>query len=243
MFELANWSVPNTVVAGFTHRLEGESLAPYDAFNLALHVGDNAEQVLCNRQLLDAALPGEKTWQWLEQVHGTEVAVADDSGVKVADACYSNQAHKVCAVMTADCLPILLASEDGQEIAAIHAGWRSLCYGIIEQTLVQFKAPKEQVLAFFGPAIGAAKFEVGEDVKQAFLSQNCGQKSMAAFQLQANQRYLADLYYLARIRLNALGVCKISGGDLCSFQEAQRFYSYRRDGVTGRMVSFIYRIS
>lgn len=243
MYELANWSAPENIVAGFTHRREGKSQAPYDAFNVALHVEDDADQVLHNRQLLDAALPGEKTWQWLEQVHGTDVVVAGSGETKVADACYSNQANKVCAVMTADCLPILLASEDGQEVATIHAGWRSLCYGIIEQTLKQFKAPKEQILVYLGPAIGPEKFEVGEDVRQAFLSQNCGEESSLAFHLQENQRYLADLYHLARIRFNSLGVQNIVGGSFCTFKDAQRFYSYRRDGLTGRMVSFIYRLS
>lgn len=242
MFDTPQWPVPSHIVAGFTHRLQGESQAPYDAFNIGLHVGDDAHQVERNRLLLDASLPGEKQWQWLDQVHGVNVVDAQGPTVKSADACYSNQALQVCAVMTADCLPILLASQDGQEVAAIHAGWRSLCHGIIEQTLQRFAAPSSTILAYLGPAIGPQYFEVGEDVRQAFLAENCGEQSIAAFCLQDNQRYLADLYQLACIRLHSVGVQAIYGGSYCTYSQPERFYSYRREGVTGRMVSFIYRM-
>lgn len=242
MFELIQWSAPSNIVAGFTHRLSGDSQAPYDAFNLALHVGDDAKQVERNRQWLDAALPGDKSWQWLEQVHGIELAIAEGGPVKVADACYSQQALNVCTVMSADCLPVFLASKDGLEVAVVHAGWRSLCQGVIEQTVKHFTAKGTELVAYLGPAIGPESFEVGEEVKLAFLSQNCGEASMAAFHIQANQRYLADLYHLASIRLHSLGVQTIHGGNYCTYKE-QRFYSYRRDGVTGRMASFIYRLT
>lgn len=243
MLNMLQWPAPSNIVAGFTDRSQGKSQAPYDAFNIGLHVGDDVNQVKQNRRLLDASLPGAKQWQWLDQVHGVEVVEALGAAVQVADASYSDKALQVCAVMTADCLPILLASQDGKEVAAIHAGWRSLCYGIIEQTLQHFKAPNSMIMVYLGPAIGPLRFEVGEDVRQAFWSENCGEQSMAAFRSQDNQRYLADLYQLARIRLHSAGVQAIFGGSYCAYNEIKRFYSYRRDGVTGRMVSFIYRLN
>lgn len=241
--ERLNWPAPKNIVAGFTTRTEGVSEAPFDAFNLAMHVGDNAQHVLQNRQLLQQTLPGEKSWQWLEQVHGVDVVEASRCDeVLVADASFSNQKNKVCVVLTADCLPILLCDKNGMEVAAIHAGWRSLCYGVIENAVAKFSENKGDILAYLGPAIGPNAFEVGEDVKAAFYSQNCGQASMAAFKKShVEGKYLADLYQLARLRLHNVGVTEIYGGGLCTFSDEQRFYSFRRNNVTGRMASFIYR--
>lgn len=237
-----DWPAPAAVIAGYTTREQGSSRAPFDAFNLALHVGDDAEQVLANRQQLDAKLAGKKHWQWLTQVHGNAVIDAQIDGQSyVADACYSDKKSRVCTVMTADCLPILLCDKKGEQVAAIHAGWRSLCYGVIENTLAKFKGPLVDVMVWLGPAIGPKAFEVGEEVKAAFQSQVCGDRVLEAFIPTDNpNKYLADLYQLARMRLHEKGVTEIYGGDLCTCSDASQFYSYRRDGETGRMASFIY---
>ncbi len=237
-----DWPAAAHIVAGYTTREQGGSAVPFDAFNVALHVGDDAEQVLRNRQLLDARLPGEKHWQWLKQVHGAAVIEAQADGqTYVADACYSDKKAHVCTIMTADCLPILLCDKKGQQVAAIHAGWRSLCYGVIENTLAKFKGPLADVMVWLGPAIGPKAFEVGEEVKAAFQSQVCGDRASEAFVPTENSnKYLADLYQLARMRLHGKGVTAIYGGGLCTHSDASQFYSYRRDGETGRMASFIY---
>lgn len=241
-FKLIDWPAPSNIIAGYTTREKGASAGEFAAFNLALHVNDDAQTVLANRAQLDKALPGNKQWQWLEQVHGTEVVSADCSAVQIADASYSNEAGKVCAIMTADCLPILICDLQGKEVAAIHAGWRSLCYGVIENTLARFNASPSNLLVYLGPAISVKAFEVGEDVRQAFLAQAQGQASMAAFHATKQGKYHADLYQLATIRLHALGVNAIFTEDFCTYQQAERFYSFRRDGQTGRMASFIYRL-
>lgn len=237
-----DWPAPEHIIAGYTTREQGDSRAPFDAFNIALHVGDDTEQVLRNRQLLDAKLVGGKHWQWLKQVHGVAVIDAQaDEQTYVADACYSDKKSRVCTIMTADCLPILLCDKQGQQVAAIHAGWRSLCYGVIENTLAKFSGSTKDIMVWLGPAIGPKAFEVGEEVKAAFQSQVCGDSVDEAFiASQTPNKYFADLYLLARMRLHAKGVTAIYGGELCTYKDASQFYSYRRDGETGRMASFIY---
>lgn len=237
-----DWPAPATIVAGYTTREQGSSRAPFDAFNLALHVGDDAEQVLTNRQQLDAGLAGKKQWQWLTQVHGNAVIDAQTDGRSyVADACYSDEKSRVCTVMTADCLPILLCDKKGEQVAAIHAGWRSLCYGVIENTLAKFRGQPEDIMVWLGPAIGPCAFEVGEEVKIAFQAQTCGEKVAQAFMpATAANKYYADLYQLASMRFHAKGVSAIYGGGFCTYSDARQFYSYRREGKTGRMASFIY---
>lgn len=237
-----DWPAPATIVAGYTTREQGESSGPYAAFNLALHVGDASDQVLRNRQWLDTQLPGKKHWQWLKQVHGTAVIDAQADGQSyVADACYSNQRARVCTIMSADCLPILLCDKQGQQVAAIHAGWRSLCYGVIENTLAKFSGEPQDIIAWLGPAIGPSAFEVGEEVKATFQSQIGGDRIEQAFHPAAtDNKYFADLYLLATMRLNNKGVRDIYGGGFCTYNDATQFYSYRRDGDTGRMASFIY---
>lgn len=237
----ADWPAPKNIIAGFTTRQGGQSKTPFASFNMGLHVGDCAADVQANRQKLMNQFAEVKSWQWLDQVHGVQVVQASDgNAVLEADAVYSTQRLQACTVMTADCLPILLCDKQGEQVAAIHAGWRSLCYGIIENTVATFKQPKEQILAYFGPAIGAESFQVGEDVRAAFLTQNEGERSKQAFVAQTIQgKYLADLYQLAAIRLQALGITAIYGGEHCTYQGKEQFYSYRRDGQTGRMVSFI----
>lgn len=241
----AQWPKPANIVAGFTTRSGGASAAPYDSFNMAQHVGDAVVLVAQNRMQLDQQLPGSKQWQWLEQVHGTAVVEASRcEDVLVADASYSAQVGKVCVVMTADCLPILLCDKQGQQLAAIHAGWRSLCYGIIENAIARFSGHSSDILAWLGPAIGPAAFEVGEDVRRAFAAENGGDLAMQAFVAgDCAGKYWCDLYQLATMRLNLAGVTAVYGGGFCTFADVEQFYSYRRDGVTGRMASFIYRSS
>lgn len=245
-FMVPDWPLPPGVRAVQTTRSGGVSLAPYASLNLALHVGDDPAHVQANRQRLrqDLALPGEPLW--LEQVHGTEVYRAQDAALLAqaphADAAYTRHRGVVLAIMTADCLPLLFAAQDGSEIAAAHAGWRGLAAGVLENTLRQFQAPPGEICVWLGPAISQAAFEVGDDVRDAFV-QHGGEAGAAFIPGSRPGHWQADLYALARLRLRAAGVTWISGGDLCSFQDSARFYSYRRATPTGRMASLIWRTS
>lgn len=233
--------LPHGVRAYSTTRSGGGSLPPYDSLNLGTHVGDDALQVLRNRQQLVrmAGLPQMPIW--LEQVHGTRVVcLPKDNGEELrADAVYSHTSGQVCAVMTADCLPVLFWSMQGDEVAAAHAGWRGLCMGVLEQTVAQFSAPAATIGAWLGPAIGPRQFEVGAEVRQAFVEQDAA--AAQAF-VRHDDKYLADIYRLAHMRLSACGLQHIYGGDRCTVTEAAIFYSYRREGITGRMASLIWLI-
>jgi YfiH family protein len=237
-FLFPEWPAPACVHAATTLRTGGVSAGPYTSLNPALHVGDDPEAVMQNRQLIRdrLALPSEPAW--LEQIHSNKVVKAGSmSGVPLADASYTGEPGVVCAVMTADCLPLLMCSMDGLHVAAVHAGWRGLLGGVIANTVAALG--RTDLLVWLGPAIGNDRFEVGEEVRTAFV-----QKSSAfaeAFKLQANGKWLADIYRLARIDLNALGVTNIHGGRFCTVTEQDRFYSYRRDTVTGRMATLIWR--
>ncbi len=235
---LPDWPAPNNVRALQTTRGGGLSVAPYDSLNLGTHVGDVPLTVVRNRMLLNTIFPGEPVW--LEQVHGTTVASADTAGcVPQADACIARKSGAVCVVMTADCLPILLCDVQGTVVAAIHAGWRGLAAGVIEATVREMQINGAQLMAWLGPAIGRNAFEVGAEVREIFMQNNPA--SDAAFVAQtARGKYHADLYVLARLRLNALGITQIYGGDRCTYTESEQFFSYRRDGVTGRMGTFIW---
>jgi YfiH family protein len=222
-----------------TTREGGVSRAPFDALNLADHVGDRPEAVEQNRDLLRRRLrlPAEPVW--LEQVHGCNVAACDSAGPRPqADAGYTDRQGVVCAVLTADCLPVLFCDRQGTRVAAAHAGWRGLAGGVLETAVAELAVPPAQLLAWLGPAIGPQAFEVGAEVRRAFAEQHA--EAGDAFAAQANGRWLADLYRLARIRLGALGVNAVYGGGLCTFSDRERFYSYRRDQVTGRMATLIW---
>ncbi|WP_411703586.1 purine nucleoside phosphorylase YfiH [Edaphovirga cremea] len=241
---LPDWPAPATVKACSTLRAGGISLPPYDSLNLGTHVGDDPVSVQENRQRLVKYAHLPQMPHWLEQVHGTDV-VRLASGQKtkghfVADAVYSHQQQQVCAIMTADCLPVLFCSLAGDEVAAAHAGWRGLCAGILESTIQQFSAPPSQIMAWLGPAIGPQKFEVGSEVRDAFMAQE--PTANGAFVAQMNGKYLADIYHLARLRLRSVGVSQIYGGGLCTVSDRSRFFSYRRDEITGRMASLIWLI-
>lgn len=238
---LPDWPMPAGVKACSTTRHGGISAPPYDSLNLGTHVGDITVSVVANRQCLVelAGLPQMPVW--LEQVHGIRVLHLEGEAISdvQADAVYSRVAGQVCAVMTADCLPVLFCSLAGDEVAAAHAGWRGLCAGVLEQTLAQFNAAPSSIMAWLGPAIGPQQFEVGEDVKQAF--SDIDAQSATAF-TPSGSKYLADIYSLARLRLQAVGIHAIYGGNHCTVSEKQQFFSYRRDGITGRMASLVWLI-
>lgn len=238
-FLFPEWPAPAGVHAATTLRTGGLSIGPYASLNPALHVGDDREAVLQNRRLIRErlALPSEPVW--LEQVHGNKIVRAGAvAGVPQADAGYTDEPGVVCAVMTADCLPLLLCSADGERVAAVHAGWRGLADGIIGNAVAALG--RKDLLIWLGPAIGPERFEVGEEVHAVFV-----QKSPAfaeAFKPHRPEgKWLADIYRLARIELNALGVTSIYGGRFCTVAEPDRFFSYRRDAVTGRMATLIWR--
>lgn len=209
-------------------------------FNLADHVGDVREKVAANRALLtqELALPNEPIW--LTQTHSTLAVPATVSNRQTpADASFTTMPKQVCVIMTADCLPILLCHRTGSHVAAIHAGWRGLAGGIIENTLDQMELPASEILAWLGPAIGPQHYEVGNDVRDAFLSTH--PTATSAFLPSPAGRWLADLYSLARLRLNQYGVTQIYGGHFCTYSDPERFFSYRRDGqTTGRMATLIW---
>lgn len=232
-----DWPASDNVRSLQTTRLGGVSRAPYDSLNLGDHVGDSPLAVAQNRQRLNRLMPSEPVW--LEQVHGTQVINADLAGCKPrGDAAVAHRPGSVCVVMTADCLPVLLCDASGSVVGAAHAGWRGLCDGVIEATVAAMNTPAETLLAWLGPAISQPAFEVGEEVRAAFIAKNA--QAASAFIPGMDGKWQADIYHLARQRLQALGVTQIYGGQHCTYNEAERFFSYRRDGVTGRMGAFIW---
>lgn len=238
--------LPAGVGALSTTRRGGHSLAPFDdgsgtgGLNLGTHVMDCPLHVLENRALLRTVLPAEPGW--LEQVHGTVIVdAADLSGAPQADASFAAVRGVVCAIMTADCLPVLFCDLSGRVVAAAHAGWRSLCAGILEKTVIRMRAAgADEITAWLGPAIGPASFEVGEDVRQTFIAHDADASDAFNPIKTQSGKYFADIYALARIRLRQAGVYSISGSGFCTFSDAHRFYSYRRDKATGRMASLIW---
>ncbi len=235
---LPDWPAPANVKALQTTRLGGISAAPYDTLNLGLHVGDDPVRVNRNRQSLAPFMPSEPVW--LEQVHGVEVANADLAACRVvADASVARQRGSVCVVMTADCLPVLLCDEGGTVVGAAHAGWRGLCDGVIEATVKEMGIAPQKLMAWLGPAIGPDAFEVGAEVRAAFMAHDAN--GAEAFKPYGEQgKYLADIYLLARQRLGALGITRVYGDGFCTYRQPDKFFSYRRDGVTGRMGTFIW---
>lgn len=231
-----DWPVPAHVKSFMTTRTGGVSVGPFANFNLAEHVQDDPLAVAENRRRLREILPAEPIW--LNQVHGTNVIQGDTaSGVPDADASFTRTHNTVCAVMTADCLPVLFCARDGSVVAAAHAGWRGLAAGVLEATLTAMQVPPDEVIVWLGAAIGPNAFEVGSEVRDTFIASH--PSSGTAFKSH-QQQWLADIYTLARIRLNACGVRAIYGGGMCTYTDATRFYSYRRDGVTGRMATLIW---
>lgn len=235
-----DWPAPRRVRALTTTRGGGVSHAPYDSLNLAEHVGDEPDCVLENRRQLRRQLGLDVDPFWLNQVHGAQVVDAEEtSNHPTADAAVSDQAGPVCAILTADCLPVLFASTDGSRVAAAHAGWRGLAAGVLEATLRKLATAPRELLAWLGPAIGPRHFEVGSEVRDAFM--RLDPAAVAAFRANERGRWQADLYRLARQHLNRAGVDAVYGGSHCTFEDADAFFSYRRDGQCGRMATLIWR--
>ncbi len=232
------WPAPANVKALSTTRAGGVGTAPFDSLNLGTHVGDDPAVVAANRARLRGLLPAEPCW--LNQVHGTTVVdLASHAGVPDADAAVSRRPGAVCVVMTADCLPVLLCDRAGTVVGAAHAGWRGLQGGVIEATVRAMGVPAAGLVAWLGPAIGPDAFEVGDEERAAFVADDPA--AAAAFRPAGPAgKWLADLYLLARQRLAALGVASVHGGDACTVTDAARFFSYRRDGRTGRMASLVW---
>jgi YfiH family protein len=239
-----DWPAPSNVHAGMTTRSGGVSLPPYDTFNPASHVGDNPNAVNGNRSLLRQWLPAEPLW--LNQVHGVEICQASPDGVPppCADASVTTRNHEVLAVLTADCLPVLFCNTAGSVVAAAHAGWRGLAAGVLENTVAAMRVDPETILAWMGVAIGPRAFEVGDEVREAFIALHplagvAFRPALPGTLDESPRKWLADLYALARIRLASVGVTRVYGGGLCSFHDP-RFFSYRRQNPCGRMASLIW---
>ncbi len=239
-FVAADWNAPHAVRAGCTLRAGGSSKPPYASFNLGDHVGDEAAAVSANRALLREALQLPSEPVWLQQVHGTAVLNADAAGsAGPADAAVTRQGDRVLAILVADCMPVLLASADGAVLGAAHAGWRGLAAGVLEVTVAAMNVEPRGIHAWLGPAIGAQHFEVGEEVRAAFIAHDA--RAGAAFRANARGRWQCDLALLARQRLAALGLANVAATELCTFDDATNCYSYRRDGRTGRMAALLWR--
>jgi hypothetical protein len=238
------WSGALSVRAAMTLRSGGISVAPFDTLNLGTHVGDDPSAVHENRRrvLESLQLPSEPAW--LEQVHGTTVINLDEAQSNTpprADAAVARTPSRVCVIQVADCMPVLFAARNGSVIGAAHAGWRGLANGVLEATITAMKYDPTDLLVWLGPAIGPAHFEVGDDVRDAFLAAGGPRPRIeSAFTRNARQRWQCDLYALARLRLEAQGISEISGGQWCTYTESSRFFSYRRDGRCGRMAALIW---
>jgi polyphenol oxidase len=240
---IPDWPAPTWVRALSTLRTGGVSVAPFGSLNLAAHVGDVPTHVAENRQrLLEAArLPGEPCW--LTQVHGADVCDLDAAdvparGAAEADAAVTRVAGRVCAILTADCLPVLLVTEDGDAVGAVHAGWRGLASGVLEAAVRGLRTDPARLLGWLGPAIGPRHFEVGPEVREALLASDPGARRV--FVTNNRGRFMADLAELARRRLERLGISRIYGGGECTYADADRYFSHRRDGLTGRQATLIW---
>jgi len=235
-----DWPTPQNVRSLVTTRNGGVSQGVFSSFNLGTHVGDDPSAVAVNRGRVVASVQG--TPVWLNQVHGTRVfdtarfSVGDQP--PEADALFSRKAGVVCAVMTADCLPVLFCDLDGSVVVAAHAGWRGLLAGVLEEAIAAIDVPGQNLMAYLGPAIGPQAFEVGDEVRSVFVAAD--EISASAFKPSESGKWLADIYLLARQRLTGQGVTRIYGGSFCTVSESDRFFSYRRDGQTGRMASMIW---
>lgn len=237
---IPDWPAPHTVRALTTTRSDGFSKGPYASMNPADHVGDDPAAVDENRSRLVKRLQLPCTPCWLRQVHGTRMVEAsiDRTLPPEADGVWCQVPGAVCAVLTADCLPLLLCDRNGHRVAAVHAGWRGLAAGVVEQAVAALQRPGEELMAWLGPAISAAAYVVGDEVRDAFLADRA--EAAAAFQPAVAGGWHADLYLLARQRLAGSGVAAVYGGEFCTYRDRIRFFSYRRDGATGRMASLIW---
>lgn len=236
-----DWPAPANVRAVSTTRTGGVSRGAYASFNLGAHVGDDPRAVAENRLSLQSELGLSREPHWLTQVHGTRVVSLEDSTeVQEADGAVTHVPGRACAIMTADCLPVLFCDRAGNTVAAAHAGWRGLAAGVLENTLAAMRVPALEILAWLGPAIGPQAYEVGEEVRKAFVQ--IDRVADQAFEPHGDGKWLCDLYQLAGQRLRHAGVSQVYGGGLCTYSAPKRFFSYRRDGECGRMATLIWRV-
>lgn len=236
------WNAPANVRAAFTLRVGGVSEGPFASLNTGTHVGDAPAHVAENRRRIHAALDLPSEPLWLNQVHGTAVFDAQSgsgSAPPTADAAATRKPDTVVAIQVADCLPVLFAARDGSAVAAAHAGWRGLVAGVLENTVQSLELPGAELVAWLGPCIGPLQFEVGDEVRAAFVAQDA--RATDAFVRNDRNRWLCNLQLLARQRLVACGVLDVSADDACTVADPRRFFSYRRDGQCGRMVALIHR--
>lgn len=239
---IPNWCVPKHIHAFTTVRTGGVSKPPFDSFNLGEHVNDAPKDVTQNRLLLVEKFQLPCSPLFLTQTHSTKVIEIPYSSENVeADAVYTNQPNQVCLVMTADCLPVLFASQNGKEIAAAHAGWRGLCDGVLEATIEKFQSPRSEISAWLGPAISEKAFQVGTEVMEQFCAFDPKAKEAFIQDGSTSGKFLGNLYQIATQRLNKLGITHISGGEYCTYSQPELFFSYRRDKQTGRMATLIWR--
>lgn len=235
----AQWPAPASVRSWITTRAGGASVAPYSSLNLATHVGDEQGRVLENRKRLQLQIGLKQSPQWLDQVHGTTVLELpfDLAEPPRADGCWTRQPQTPCAVLTADCLPVLITNRSGTQVAALHAGWRGLLAGVLAQGVQRFDEPRDQLLVWIGPAVGQCSYEVGEEVRELFCQQD--ERAESCFNPSTNGRWLASMVELAKLRLQQIGVEAVYGGGWDTATDAQ-FFSYRRDGITGRFATLIW---
>ena len=238
-FFIPNWPAPLHIKSMQTLRAGGKSEGKYKSFNLATHVNDEISSINSNRELLDQFLPSSP--RWLNQTHSIDVIELPSPSLN-GDASYTTNINIVCVVQTADCLPLLVTNKKGTIVAAIHAGWRGLLNGVIENTIHKMNMSPNELLVWLGPAIGQKHFEVGADVKNNFCEKD--REAEKAFRAISDQKWLADIYHLAKLRLKASGVSDIYGGSVtdeyCTYANEADYFSYRRDGATGRMASLIW---
>jgi YfiH family protein len=232
------WPAPSRVHAAFTLRVGGVSVAPYDSLNVGAHVGDAPAAVGENRRRLRERLQLPDEPVWLDQVHGTEVIELEKLEQRRGDAATTHSTGRVCVIQVADCMPVLFSARDGSAVGAAHAGWRGLAAGVLEATVRTLRVPTRELIAWLGPTIGQEHFEVGDDVRGAFVAADPG--ATAAFMPNTRGRWQCDLYALARRRLAALGIESVFGGGWCTYADPARFFSFRRDGQCGRMAALIW---
>ena len=233
-----DWPAPARVRAWVTERGGGASTGVYASLNLATHVGDSPERVAANRSLLRAGLQLPAEPVWLEQVHGATVLDLDRDALAPADGAVTSRAGVVCAVLTADCLPVVFATRDGGRVGVAHAGWRGLLSGVLAAAVDALRTPPGEIVAWLGPAIGPASYEVGADVRDAYLARDPG--AAAAFTPNSRGRWQADLCGLARLSLARAGVVSVHGGGFCTYRDAGRFFSHRREPPCGRFATLVW---
>jgi YfiH family protein len=232
------WPAAARVRSLVTERAGGASSGSYAALNLGVHVGDSPERVAENRARLRAGVPLPSEPVWLEQVHGATVLDLDRDTVVAADGAVTSRAGVVCAVLTADCLPVIFAARDGSRVGVAHAGWRGLLNGVLPAAVRALRTPPADIVAWLGPAIGAASYEVGAEVRDAYLTRDAA--AAAAFAPNSRGRWHADLYALARASLAKAGIAEVHGGGFCTYREADRFFSHRREAPCGRFATLVW---